>query len=606
MQNNARVKVNKKIVVAELKESFASHRVPLIILAALLLVPKAALLWVLLVVAWTLAEPITKLIPGFSEWQEGSAWFSDLKESISEARPFILAAIHFFCIPVAVCNIFGHWLKRALPKILKVNKYVASDESLLLPQNKFDEDEIDRNFYHSPVFAPTILAIFVSGIPALISYWLYWHLGVDMYFLFPSKDPLFQQLMFTFLYIASVVCCLTTLFTTAWFCFPAEQVSSEHAFKVNEKGIKRTRKGWFNNVLSFNNPGTGANSIEWKDVARLSYGGGPFYPLPDNAFAEDTVIYRCLNIIAGFMDGIVDRMGRYEYITVDHKKCRAYMTISLRDLPDQSRKELIDATIRWAGDVLVDEALQMRVYGSVKHRQSTESELWFKKLVGTCAKLEGKTLEYGDTLFSGKITIETKLPGQGRIYSGEMIDGQRVILKEFDLLEEGACDRFEIEHRSFQGSCHKNVVSLLDAFVENQKAYLCFSRMEGTTLQSLFAGGRSMDEAGAARLVLQLCDVLDELQRQGQPITVPFSADNLLFRPDGQLLLTELPTSLEPQDVEVNRLGVLLDFLLTGGGTAKLNEPYKEIVERALDLDEKVRYESIAWLRMDLEQALVK
>lgn len=649
------------------------HRLPVLILALLLCFPFLIPVWLAFIVGWTICKlsysklsqhrkiEINKLFPNLSKY----SWLAELDSGISQVRPFILFFLYLTCAPIAIIWMTVHMLsslKRKNEDKLPPNPQDVNPDSFVFVQNKNQiADEQESNFFHSPVFGPTTVLVFCSGLPALISYFLYFALGVDAILGSPSSDPRFNTYFLIIgLYIASIGWCLVLLFFRAWFTFPTNFMESERLIELTPKSIrKHAPRGWFLQVFTFNSPWEGADLIQWENACKLAYNPGSgmrFYPLPEHPFPADSAIYKVLNKVASFVDGVIDRIGRAEFIEI-RAKDGSRIKLNLWEMNTTERARLFYAVRNWAPHVQNDLRLQEKLLGSSALSEPRYTQIWFDLLSSGTNRQRNGTLKAGDKLKSGNIIVKDRLGtgGQATVYTARLPDGQSCVLKEFVLsssdspgaLIESAAD-FDNEAGLLSRLSDPKIVKLLDIFTEDRRIYLVLEEAKGDSLRKLVQERGPLEEDTVLKIAVQVCDVLEYLHSQDPPLVHrDLSPDNLVLSPEGEIKLIDFSLAaksssanfqaetnritrsgcvgkfaytppeqfreqIEPQS-DIYALGGTLHYLLTGkdpkpltqsspkslnpGISAKMNN----IVQKATELEQSCRYESVQWLRMDLE-----
>lgn len=646
------------------------HRVPLVVLLVLAFFPRLIPSWIALVLAWSFLEfcyskfpeqkqeKINQLLPTLRK----CAWINELGLGISQVRPFVLFSMYVFCAPFAMIWMFLHWIFSFIAKEDLDPKIPLDSQKVFILQNKQNvQSEQESNFFHSPMFGLTLLLFFVSGVPAGISYFLYFYLGIDPLLGAPSHDPrFFKFFAIVSLYIASVGCSLSLLFLRSWFSFPTNFMGEERLLELNEDGIRRhPSKGWFSKVLTINSPWEGAEWIAWKDAVRLSFNSGSglrFYPLPEHPFSSESLVYRVLNKIAAFTDGVVDRIGRAEYIEFDSKD-GSRIKLNLWEISASQRARIFYAVRKWAPHVVSDLRLQEKLLGSQVLAEPSYTQIWFDLLSSSQTRQRNSSLEPGDTLKSGELKVRQRIGtgGQATVYVAEMKDGSTCVLKEFVLssadtvaaLIESAAD-FDNEAGLLSRLCHPGIVKLIDVFTEDRRIYLMLEEVPGKSLRQIVQCDGPMPEEQVKRIALQICDVLNYLHSQEPPLVHrDLSPDNLVLAPDGTVKLIDFSLATraaslqnDEQTMTITRsacvgkfgytppeqfreqvyvqsdiyaFGGTLHFLLTGKDPKplmqssplslrpELSDEIDKIIARATELELSARYEAISWLKLDLE-----
>jgi hypothetical protein len=296
--------------------------------------------------------------PGAADWQA--------EDALSQLRPFILTAL-FLVPPIALVMIIGH----AVRKLTDKNRAAADqampltndEETIVISQCVSKERDVsESNFFLSPAFGLTMLAIFVSGLPAGFVLFLYNFLHVDPLLGYPSRDPRFISVFCIMcVYLTGLAWCISTLFFRAWFTFPLNFMSTEYSVTFNQDGIiKSSIKGWFLELLCFTWPEFFPARLACTEIAALEYrqgGVGTLSPLPDNIFKKTSWIYKVLNRLAQLTDAAIDNLGRTDYVVLksDWKKTqRIDIKLRLWEMSANQRARVFYAIKRWAPHVIIE------------------------------------------------------------------------------------------------------------------------------------------------------------------------------------------------------------------------------------------------------------
>jgi Protein kinase domain len=284
--------------------------------------------------------------------------------------------------------------------------------------------------------------------------------------------------------------------------------------------------------------------------------------------------------------------------------------------------------------------------------EPTYTSLWLSVLQNSRERVKLSALEPGITLQDGSYVIVSKLGsgGQGTVYlantSAEDEHQSLVALKEFILpahAGEEAVRRvaLEVEREASLLSRlnHKQIVRMIDSFVEDWRIYLVQEYLEGKSLQNVVAAEGQMDVSAAIGLGLQMCEVLDYLHSQETPIVHrDFTPPNLMLCRDGMLRLIDFNVAFQaefnsgktivgkrnyipPEQFrgqscaasDIYALGGTLFYLLSGEDPEPLSQSFpakarpeiseslNQIVARATALELEERYATVKELAKDLE-----
>lgn len=474
-------------------------------------------------------------------------------EGVGQIRPFLMAGVALWFGPLIVIWMFVTFVGKMFSKR---ENYVRADlfspDKIIIEQtvSKPVEDE-EANFYHSPAFAITLMAIFTLGIPAAATIGVYNFFGIDALLGYPSRDPQFTKVIILIgFYISSIGWCMSALFFRAWFTYPLNFSSTAYDVVLDEKFIeKKNIKGWFAELMWFCYPDYLPVKIKWKDLdqVKVTQGGfGRLYPLPDSLFPKESVVYRVLNQVAAFTDAIVDRVGRCDYLEF-RTSGSVGQSIKLRlwQMNKDDRARVFYAVRKWAPLVVIPDGVQQVLLGSSVLAETRYTQIWFDLLTSNADRQRRELLEAGDTLRGGKLTVTGKLEsgGQANVYLARNADDQSVVIKEFILtgdddmgnLIESAAD-FENEGSILARLDHPNIVKLQDVFTEDRRVYLVLEHVEGQSLRQLVATKGPISEAEAIRLGCEMCKVLAYLHSIVPPIVHrDFTPDNIILMPDASI-----------------------------------------------------------------------
>ena len=125
--------------------------------------------------------------------------------------------------------------------------------------------------------------------------------------------------------------------------------------------------------------------------------------------------------------------------------------------------------------------------------------------------------------------------------------GLKVVLKEFVLPAEAslrvsrrAFEAIEKESELLSKISHPRIVSLLDLFVDDQRAYMVLEHVPGTNLRKIVQENGPYGEIEVLDLALEMCDVLKHLHGLNPPVIHrDFTPDNLILAPEGGLKLID-------------------------------------------------------------------
>ncbi|MDX1985386.1 MAG: serine/threonine-protein kinase [Candidatus Obscuribacter sp.] len=585
---------------------------------------------------------------------------STTSTALKHLRPFFNIGI-FLSVYGGVLMMLFHWLARLTGWHERLQNYREDKPgSLVLAQNLPALTEREENFFDSPVFGLTILTVLVSGIPSYLTYLLYLKSGVDAFFGYPSLDPQFKQIMFILLYFGTVGCALSVLFFKGWFTFPLNFLSSEYDIVLDDKKIsKEPAKGWFGDLMCWGfDPVYFTRDMEWQDITKIDYGPGVsfrLYPLPTTHLSAQSSLYKLLNKLAALCDSFGAARVKDHTLTITSHSGPT-LSIRLFELTENQKVELFKFVCKHAPHAEITARAQEALVGSHLLKDPRHTELWFDMLTehtrvvqaGGCESAESAaSIGAGSTLRGNSLTVERLLGGGGQatVYLARNENGENVVLKEFVLtagegveaLVESVAE-FEAESTILSRLDHEQIVKLKDLFIENNRAYLVIEYIQGQSLRSLVGEDGALPEDKVRELASQMCDVLSYMESQTPPVVHrDFTPDNLILQSDGRLKLIDFSISqlfqaattaecagkhaytppeqyrgqATPQS-DIYAMGATLFFLLTGQDpepissshpaalNAAISSGLDAVVAKATAINLSDRYESAAWVRMDV------
>jgi tRNA A-37 threonylcarbamoyl transferase component Bud32 len=659
------------------KTEVLKNTLPLTMLGSLLVFPKLLLLWVPFVLLWSGGEAlyrrlgsvnkarVKRLVP--SRWAE-SRLCRELSDAIMQVRPFILLSLYFCFAPFALVWMYVHWLSRVNKPSAKdagANLVPAEDMISFVQNRRQHDEEEEANFFHSPAFTITSLVLFVSGLPALLTYFLYNYLGVDAVLGFPSLAPQFKTVFVMIdLYFYSVGWCASVLFFRSWFSFPLNFLGKEEEVQLDSVGVRRRIHSWFTEVVTMNSPWSGATYLEWSDVKalRLDRSNAPLYPLPQTAFPANSLVYQVLNRIAMFVDGLHKNGQREEcaYFTTSEQilpnagrlNNGSTLSINLTEMSGDDRARLYYAVRKFAPNVEIDRELQEKIMGTTVLEAPRYTQLWFDLLLDKMPVNRAGVLPPGYKLDKGGLTTIERLAsgGQANVYLAHESDQTEVVVKEFILSTSDAvgalvesAGEFETEATLLSELKHDRIVKMLRFFAEDRRLYLVLEKVEGKSLRNWVKAEHGVfSEKETIEIALQVCEVLEYLHAQTPPVVHrDIAPDNLIFDENSGVKVIDFslasakkcrrttstmgkhsyapPEQFREQPCpqsDIYALGATMYFLLTGedpkpisisdvsAKRAGISSCLNDVIKRATAFSLDDRYSAVQWMQLDLQAAL--
>lgn len=186
------------------------------------------------------------------------------------------------------------------------------------------------------------------------------------------------------------------------------------------------------------------------------------------------------------------------------------------------------------------------------------TKLWCQALQDSRPRVNTAPLGRGTYLQDSRFLITDCIGGggQGTVYTAEMheLDGvHNIVLKEYVLPDydhtsehKAACEQFEKEIRLLGLVDHPGVIKLIDAFVEDHRAYLVLHHVNGQSLRKKVEEQGALDSSTVTELAMQMCDILHHLHSMQPGIMhLDFSPENLLLSVDNKVTLIDFNISVE-------------------------------------------------------------
>lgn len=311
--------------------------------------------------------------------------------------------------------------------------------------------------------------------------------------------------------------------------------------------------------------------------------------------------------------------------------------------------ELINDLKTYAPDVVDISCLE----GETKTASTQYTELWLKYFTNAAERKRTGLLQTGEKLNEGRYEVVGELGqgGQGTAYLAQAAKaeaedaGVTIVLKEYILPVHRGEAVFQQCLKKLQNEAellgkidHPNIVGIKDSFVEDHRGYLVLEYVEGKTLKEIVEEEGPQPESTVVKIALQICDLMQYLHSMNPPVIHrDLTPDNLILQPSGNVKLVDFNVAHQlessatatvvgkhayippeqfrgrpTQQSDVFAAACTMYFLLTGKEpepmsishpkilNEKISTAMDEIVARATQLDQAVRYLSAGELREEL------
>lgn len=288
---------------------------------------------------------------------------------------------------------------------------------------------------------------------------------------------------------------------------------------------------------------------------------------------------------------------------------------------------------------------------SLNRQDPTYTALWLQALSAPPKRERLQPLMAGASLQAGKYEVTRVLGagGQGTAYLAKMADDKLVVLKEYILpvfvdakVRREAIDSFKHETEMLKRVHSPLIVSLNEAFFEDNRAYLVLEYVDGPSLKSAVLESGILEEKEAVKHALKMCDMLNHLHSLTPAVVHrDFTPDNLILTSSGELKLIDFMVAQEGNDglggmavgkqafmppeqlrgkaticSDLYALGGTIFYMLTAQYpeaisqsrpslfNEKVSVELDDIVNKCTALDSKARYQNAREVKADLEKCL--
>jgi tRNA A-37 threonylcarbamoyl transferase component Bud32 len=191
------------------------------------------------------------------------------------------------------------------------------------------------------------------------------------------------------------------------------------------------------------------------------------------------------------------------------------------------------------------------------------TQLWSHALRSDIARSNAGALPLRTLLQDGRIEVEERIGGggQGVVYRANLLElgsePRVVALKEYVLPDlehifdrKRAVEQFEREVHLLARVKHSGLVQLLDAFVEDHRAYLVMEYLGGSSLRDRIRKEGRLSDVEACKTALAICAVLEYLHNLTPPaVHLDVTPENLVYDGAGHLKLIDFNTSSDGSGV---------------------------------------------------------
>jgi serine/threonine protein kinase len=399
----------------------------------------------------------------------------------------------------------------------------------------------------------------------------------------------------------------------------------EKIFETTELGLSPTGINLHSRII---HGGFVTKSMRWRDISSLNLIEGradPHKPERGNRLELRDSGGRKLSLLLDCIQTIEERKILREFI--------------LNHVPHADIKTAVDNLLRVG-----------------KTADVPFTKLWSQALQDSRPRLSTAPLGNETVLQQGRFVIRNCIGGggQGAVYLSTMRDleeEREVVLKEYvlpdlihDIEHKAACEQFEKEVHLLGRLKHKSVINLIDAFVEDHRAYLVLDHVSGMSLRDYVQRSGPIEAKRVLHLAQQMADILAYLHQAAPSVMhLDFSPENILISTNDQLTVIDFNISVEENSIrtrtvmgkqrymapeqyrgkptprsDIYSMGATLFYLLTGHEPEPISvsKPGKHLpdldpevnnfVAQATALEEDQRFQNIDELKRGLAQLVLK
>lgn len=241
------------------------------------------------------------------------------------------------------------------------------------------------------------------------------------------------------------------------------------------------------------------------------------------------------------------------------------VVVDLHSIRTATELQIIKVALdKFVPDQIVSDHLKLIVFNS-QAVGTRYTEIWSQALLGQKKRKWTQALPPGTKMNDDRLEIVRKIGsgGQGTVYlakRNDLANAPMVVLKEYILPESSeAHDRrralksFEQEIALLGRISNERIVSLLDVFVQDQRAYLVLEYVDGPSLKQLVQSKGRLEPHECLQLAIQMCEILECLHSQDpQIIHQDFTPDNLLLGTDNRLKLVDFNVTREELQIRTS------------------------------------------------------
>ncbi|CAM6006262.1 unnamed protein product [Sphagnum balticum] len=252
-------------------------------------------------------------------------------------------------------------------------------------------------------------------------------------------------------------------------------------------------------------------------------------------------------------------VGKHDYLLLKYKN-GSDIRMSLMGFDLKDLEHLFLSIEVWGkkcqrSDALLDFQDQLQNQNKGITSDATYTRIWEDELARRFNSTTFVPMEPGALVGNGRLRILRQIAfgGTSAVYLARDKFHNEVVVKESvtgvdakTKKEAKAIEFFEREAKLLMVLKNSQIAKVLDHFVENGRQYLVLEFVPGQNLRQLIQKVGFMPERRVLELALQMANILNYLHCHNPPVLHrDFSPDNLVLRPDGQLVLIDFGAANE-------------------------------------------------------------
>ncbi len=237
-----------------------------------------------------------------------------------------------------------------------------------------------------------------------------------------------------------------------------------------------------------------------------------------------------------------------------------FLNINLKYLDSsEDLYKLSTAISKYIPSYLIDPNLIDQL--SLNSHLDTYTDIWLNS-ISLSNSYSPKNLVTNDKIGNGNYLIKDiiAIGGQSKVYLGEDINNQKIIIKEFIIpsnttknVQKRILQHIITEASLIKQLNHPKIVKFKDLFVEENRAYLISNYIEGITLNKY--PQEKVNEALLIKIMRQLLEILEYIHSQNPPIIHrDFTNDNLIINEDNEITLIDFNVACQLESKFANTI----------------------------------------------------